>query len=214
MVQTSAAVDQPKDKDMRRISFIVVAGLVAIGGVRSVTRVSLLSGSSESAEVTRIPNRFVCDLPGVEVRDVRDAAAVRLADQDGVIGIVVNGQARSYLKSGMDQPATHIAYDSIDGVHVAVAFCELTDDARVFCGDPDAMRSVRVGGWDGDKMEIIVAEERFRFDSPAIGLEEIPLRSMSWSGWRTLHPRTKIFLGSAAADHEDPDRQLDSGLRR
>ena len=185
---------------MTRLSRILAIGVIAILSTHAAVkaRSAAKTGAPAAKEAPPIDydDTLVIDVPGVEVKEVYRPDEVELRDDHWVSGIVVDGQARAYLETGMDQPDTHIAYDNIKGVNIAVAFCNYTGDGRVFCGDSNTLRSVRVGGWADENMQLIVGDKRFAVDSKEIQLKEMPFQSMKWSEWKALHPDTDIYLGS------------------
>ena len=184
----------------KRTKYLLAALLVVflVSNIMSTTKARTSTKVCALAEIKTPPvaSALVIDVPGVEVREVYRVDEVELRDDHWVTGVVVDGQARAYLETGMDQPETHIAYDNIKGVSLAVAFCNYTGDGRVFCGDSNSLRSIRVGGWAEENMQLIVGDQRFAVDSQEIPLSELPFQSMKWSEWKGLYPNTDIYLGS------------------
>jgi len=138
---------------------------------------------------------MVLDIPGVRVTKVYRPDQVNLSDDHFVIGVVINGQARAYVETGMYEPENHIAYDRLGGTEIAVAFCSKTGDSRVFCGDRETVESIWVGGWRNYNMELLVGDQRHSVDAKNIPVEEVSFRTMAWSEWKALFPTTDVYLG-------------------
>ena len=176
------------------IAAVWILGFVSSGA--SGNPVKAIERSQSAASVGHnTADEFLIEAPGIRVRKVYAAAEVRIPGDHFVTGVVINGQARAYLETGMAQPESHIAYDRIGGRDLAVAYCDKTGDSRVFCGDRKTIESIRVGGWRNENMELLIGKDRFALDSAAIPLEEVEFKTLPWMEWKAMHPDTDLYLG-------------------
>lgn len=154
---------------------------------------------------------FESGIAGIEVTNLYYADQISLADDHFVIGVEVDGESRAYLETGMDQPHTHIAHDEVNGVNVAVTFCDRTGEARVFCGAEDELQDIRVGGWSNESMELLIDGIRLAQDSLKIKIRELQPQLMKWSEWKKLHPMTKLYIGDFTNALVQPKTVMERG---
>lgn len=177
---------------------VVAAVIVAVGSREN----SEPGRQGPTAVVTASPSdEWLVDLPGLEVRQLFRPDQVNVPDEISVIGVVVDGEARAYLKAGMGAPESHLAYDRIGQADIAVAFCSRTRRSRVFVGDSDVIHSIRVGGWKDEDMQLLVGENRFALSAKDTGFGEPEYQSISWGEWRRAHPDTLLYLGDLKAHY-------------
>lgn len=126
------------------------------------------------------------------------AAETDLEDEAVVIGIVVNGEARAYLREAFELlPEHHVVADTIQSRSIAVTHCDFQRCTRVLAASqPDQPLDIRIGGWRDDQtMELIVDGRKFSQKSADIPLAEIPSSETTWGQWRKEHPDTLVYLG-------------------
>lgn len=139
------------------------------------------------------------DIPPIERPVLVPAADARIDDDAIIIGIVVKGEPRAYLRDAFALgPFNHILRDTIQSTPVAVTHCDRLLCTRVFASqDPSRPLNIRVGGWREDQtMDLIVNGNRFSQKSPVIPLADIPFSEATWGQWRQQHPDTLIYLGA------------------
>jgi hypothetical protein len=140
------------------------------------------------------------DVPAIENPPLEYADEVGLEDDAIVIGIVVNGEPRAYLREAFDMsPNFHVVTDSIDSMPVAITHCDRLRCTRVFTGSQlEEPGSIRVGGWRTDQtMALIVQEEEYSQKSAEIPLDDVPFLELPWGMWRELFPDTMVYLGKS-----------------
>jgi len=180
--------------------------LAAIGIGLTVATVIVVSPprSDQQPQLSQVRRRYKLpamsiDVPPIERPVLVPAADARIDDESIVIGIVVDGEPRAYLRDAFALgPLNHIVRDTIQSTSVAVTHCDRILCTRVFMSrDPSNPWSIRVGGWRDDQtMDLIVNGSRFSQKSPLIPLADIPFSEATWGQWRQKHPDTLIYLGA------------------
>ena len=143
-------------------------------------------------------NPMRLDIPPIDEPPLEYADDVNLEDEAIVIGIVVNGEPRAYLREAFEMhPHRHVVTDSIDSTPVAITHCDRLRCTRVFTGrDLEDPRTIRVGGWRPDQsLGLIVKEQEYSQHSPEIPLDEVPFVELPWGLWRELFPDTLVYVG-------------------
>ncbi len=138
------------------------------------------------------------DVPAVIDPQLEYADEVALDDEAIVIGIVVNGEPRAYLRDAFEMdPRLHVVSDSIDSTPVAITHCDRVRCTRVLTGPQlEDLDSIRVGGWRADQtLALIVGEEEYSQKSPEIPLADVPYLEIPWSQWRELFPESLVYVG-------------------
>jgi uncharacterized protein DUF3179 len=157
----------------------------------------LAATTDASGEPTQYtPMRF--DVPSIENPPLEYADDVVLDDDAMVIGIVVNGEARAYLREAFEMdPHRHVVTDSIDSTPVAITHCDRIRCTRVFTGPELAdAKNIRVGGWGLDQtLSLLVNEAEYSQKSPKIPLADVPFLELPWGMWRELFPNSMVYLG-------------------
>ena len=141
------------------------------------------------------------DYPAIEEPPLEYADEVALEDEAIVIGIVVNGEPRAYLREAFaDDPQRHVVTDSIDSTPVAITHCDRIGCTRVLTGiELEETGSIRVGGWRADQtLALIVGEEEYSQKSEEIPLADVPFLELPWGMWRELFPDTLVYVGARA----------------
>lgn len=180
--------------------------LVAIGIGIALTTVFLFSGQrpDNSSQQAQSPRRYnfptmSMDIPPIDRPVLVPAADARIGDEAIVIGIVVGGEPRAYLRDAFALgPHAHIVRDTIQSTAVAVTHCDRILCTRVFVSkDPAQTLNIRVGGWRDDQtMDLIIDGSRFSQKSTLIPLADIPFAEATWGQWRQQHPDTLVYLGA------------------
>ncbi|HUE71803.1 MAG TPA: DUF3179 domain-containing (seleno)protein [Pirellulaceae bacterium] len=156
-------------------------------------------------DVARPPTRHMplrLDVPAIENPPLEYADEVGLDDEAIVIGIVVNGEPRAYLREAFDtSPNFHVVTDTIDSTPVAITHCDRLRCTRVFTGPQlEEPGSIRGGGWRVDQtLALIVDEQEYSQKSPEIPLDEVPFLELPWGMWRELFPDTLVYVGQSGA---------------
>ena len=153
---------------------------------------------ASGAALEFVPERI--EAPAVENPSLEYAEDVPLDDEAMVIGIVVNGEARAYVRDALGmEPRRHVVTDSFDSTPVAITHCDRINCTRVFAGPELAMSgTIRVGGWREDQtLELIVNEQQYSQKSSQIPLADVPFLELPWGMWRELFPDTLVYVGKS-----------------
>lgn len=146
-----------------------------------------------------------------------------LPDEDMVIGVVVDGQARAYPVRSLWEESGHTVNDTLGGTPVAVAMCPLAGVGAAFSRRA-GRETLEIGSLTRVERGSLVLYDRrshttYRlltgeaFSGPRSGeaLERLPTIFTTWGRWRTAHPGTTLQATPGAGS----DYQLDaSRLRR
>jgi hypothetical protein len=129
-----------------------------------------------------------------------------LEDDAEVIGVWIEGRARAYGIAALSAgPEFHVVNDVLSDRPVTVAYCDLTDCARVFTsktrGSPF---DIGVGGLDKDMgMMLYVDGARYALkdgknlthpDGLPLPYERMDYERTTWGEWRRVHPDTDVYL--------------------
>lgn len=122
--------------------------------------------------------------------------ATILADDDGVVGVIVDDQPRAYAIRALSSMQSHVVNDMIAETPVTISYCDRKDHVRAFTkkGQSEPL-DVGVGGWSGDEMLLQLSGQFYRQSSQELGLEDLKFERAAWLAWRTKHPQTKVYLG-------------------
>lgn len=138
-------------------------------------------------------------VPPLQRPPLQAAEAAVLADDQDIIGIVVNGAARAYSTRAMSAMRYHVVNDSIAGTSATVTYCDRTDCVKVFGlkGAADPL-SLSIAGWNGEELVLALDGRTYSQTSEEIPLEPLPYQRMTWKEWRELHPETLVFANPGA----------------
>ncbi len=155
--------------------------------------------SENARQKVYMPMKF--EFPAVENPPLDHADEVSIDDDAIVIGVVVNGETRAYLREAFeDHPDRHIVTDSIDETPIAVTHCDRIRCTRVFTGPKlEDAKNIHVGGWRFDQtLALIVDDKECSQKSPEIPLADVPFLELPWGMWRELFPDTLVYVGAGA----------------
>jgi uncharacterized protein DUF3179 len=149
------------------------------------------------------------DHEGISEPPVVAASAATLGDDEEILGVVVNGHARGYQLSALKQPLHHIVNDVIAGRPVSVLYCDLSQCATAYGGEPgSAALPIRHGGERDGKLVLQIQGAYYEQDSgtliePAdrprsIPYAPVPLERKTWREWKKEHPDTQVYVGGEA----------------
>jgi hypothetical protein len=141
---------------------------------------------------------MVLEVPPIDRPVLVHAADARIDDAAIIIGVVVQGEARAYLRDAFALgPLSHIVRDKIQATPIAVTHCDRLLCTRVFAGnDPNRPLNIRVSGWRSDQtMELVIDGKQYSQKFPILPLAELPFSEATWGQWRKKYPDTLIYLG-------------------
>ncbi len=145
------------------------------------------------------------------------AAGRTISDDDYVLGVELNGEARAYPLSMLAKPARHVLNDTLGGQSIAVTWCGISLSPLVFsravagrtlsfCStgelyrDNLILRDVETSSrWPQLKGEAL--------EGPLTGgkLAGIPVVWTRWKTWRIEHPQTTVLNLPLATDFSQHD---------
>ena len=143
-------------------------------------------------------------IPALTKPDFVKASRVEyLAEDDLVLGVVVNGEAKAYPENiGWWH---EIVNDEIGGRHVSVTFCPLTGTGLVFEANDGGPFELGVSGllfnnnlvmYDRRDDETLYPQVYFTGVSgtrTGESLNLLPVVETTWSTWKRLHPETEVI---------------------
>lgn len=141
------------------------------------------------------------DIPGICAPQLLPAGTVNLKDEEVVIGVVVGGLSRAYLRKAFDGHEHHVVNDLVGIAPISVTHYKLARCTRVLTHQAGVEQplGIRIGGWNREygMMMVIVNEQRYLQLSPDIPLLDVPYSEVTWGEWRREHPDSLIYLGSS-----------------
>jgi predicted GH43/DUF377 family glycosyl hydrolase/thiol-disulfide isomerase/thioredoxin len=181
-----------------------------VGVAEAFTRATPTAGGSAASGRSRIGDRIrgqaiAAALPPMEAPTVVPSArASHVRDEDVVLGVVVGRASRAY--PWWIAKNFHVINDTVDGVPVAIAFCEQCTGAAAYRRDLDGrVLSIEVAGvYNGT---IILRDRQTRtlwapfsgkaLEGPLAGraLERLPLSLTRWAEWKTRYPDAEVIWG-------------------
>lgn len=184
----------------------ILTALFAAGICLSYVSVSKEPAFSRSNVSKQATSRYYyppmkIDLPPIDEPALHFADEAAIDDEAIVIGIVVGGEARAYLRKAFENsPSRHVVTDEIESTPVAITHCDRIGCTRVLTSSqPEDPWKLRVGGWRDDQtMELIVNGREFSQKSDKIPLADVPFLELPWGMWRELFPDTLVYVGASA----------------
>lgn len=125
-----------------------------------------------------------------------------VADDDMVLGIVGDGEARAYKRDAIARP--HFFNDTVGDNPLMISYCILCNSAMAFVRELDGkavdMKCVTAFNnniiyYDKDTGNYIQQIDGVVFYGPDTGkqLKPYPVVQATWGNWKKLHPDTKYF---------------------
>ena len=143
------------------------------------------------------------DFPPITKPELVSADDAKLADDQIVIGVIVDGEPRAYVRDAFVlDPRRHVVLDSVRYRQIAITYCDRRLCSRVLTGtEPGQPLNLSIGGWREDQtLELIVNERRFSHLAADIPLVDLPHFMFAWGLWKRQHPDTLVYLGNLAAE--------------
>lgn len=135
------------------------------------------------------------------------AEGAAIADDEEVIGVEVNGEARAYRLGALSEPSSHLVQDVIGGVPVSVVYCDLTDCAQAFTeAEGAAPLDLQIAGVIDGGMVVIIGGVYYyqKSGTPVESGGNVPAAPpfrlltparMDWKSWVGRHPGTDVYVG-------------------
>lgn len=184
------------------------------GGAKSKTRNE--RPATDSQRSTGYPSRppATFEVEGIIHPSLCRPSDVVLPDNEKVIGVVVDGEARAYVVKALsvtnfrspEDCAAHLVTDSVREQPLWVVHCNLTHSTRVLTSDPqEPAPNVRIGGWS-DGLRLMVGTRRFDQNDESLPLSDVDYTMSCWKNWLTTHPGTLVYTGGACFKTSTPSR--------
>lgn len=146
--------------------------------------------------------------PGSAERLSNEAASSRIDADSIILGVVVEGEARAYLRDQIARP--HYFTDSVGDKRLVVSYCILCNSATAFeaslHGRPMDLRCVTAFNnniiyFDRASGNYIQQLEATVIAGPDTGasLAGVPVVIARWDDWRKLYPHTTLYFAPPTA---------------
>ena len=138
------------------------------------------------------------EVRGISDPKFLDPESASLAPSDAIIGLLVDGQPRAYLRRSLSGIAKkHVVSDQTDEGRITVTHCDLSNCTRVFVEPTgEQLKDIRVGGLqDNATLDLLIDGQRYPQRDQKIPLAEFPFVETSWERWLADHPQTKVYAG-------------------
>jgi hypothetical protein len=153
--------------------------------------------------VAALAGAWMIDLPrvdrpisGIERPPTRSAENAAIADDEQVIGVLVNGYARAYLISVMSpSPSHHVVNDVLADQSISVTYCGLYKTCAVFSDAKSRPLKIGIAGLSDEGMLIDVDGASYSHAGGKCPIPAWNYQIMSWKEWRTLHPNSDLYAG-------------------
>lgn len=175
----------------------------------------------DEAHLKAGPYPPLVDFPVVPAAD----AGPVVRDNDFVVGVEINGEARAYPINMLAQPENHVLDDTLGNRPIAVTWCGVCQAAIVYLRRVEG-RTLNLhvdGSMYLENMVMKDAETASTWpqllgraiDGPLQGrlLERIPSIWTDWKSWRTAHPATTVLELPLAVDHYHHELGLERSAR-
>ncbi|HUF68182.1 MAG TPA: DUF3179 domain-containing (seleno)protein [Longimicrobiales bacterium] len=176
--------ESPSDIEVPEFSCVIPAGEIFDGGP-----------GKDGIPALWNPDLVAADGPGLEY----------LQDDDRVIGLFWNGQAIAIPHNiGWWHEIVNL---DLEGLQVAVTFCPLTGSSLAFDRSAIGGSTFGVSGllyrnnlimYDRNQPESLWPQMARGARCGALSgtsLDMVPVIEMTWAGWRSLHPDTRVISG-------------------
>jgi hypothetical protein len=152
--------------------------------------------------------------PGKTRPPTLPAAKAALADEDEVLGVLVEGKARAYSIKALVLAQDHVVNDLVQDVPVSVTYCSYTSCAKAFTlSDRGKPLEVNVGGLADQRLLVLIKGQLYYQDSLEPYVDRtgraqasgpfpypcLPLTRTTWKEWKTLHPDTDVYIGDKSS---------------
>ncbi|MFQ5523140.1 MAG: DUF3179 domain-containing (seleno)protein [Acidimicrobiia bacterium] len=145
-----------------------------------------------------------------------EQAGSMIGDEEDVIGVEINGDARAFPISWSFRP--HLIQDTIGGEPVLMSYCLLSNYGIAFRAELDGepMHCIMPIQWEnnmviydtaGDRLIQQIEGKVLYGEGVGRSLDSYPTQIMPWSAWQRLHPETKVL-------HNPPAGVWDRFVRR
>lgn len=202
---------------LRSISGCVLASALACCFGCAEDEVAPPAPPAPTAEMARLqlsPGSSPFIVPGVRNPEMLSAEdATLLADDDRVVGVIVDDQSRAYAVRALAFMQSLVVNDFLNQTPVTISYCNRKDHVRAFTKKGrNAPLELDVGGWSGDELLLRLGGQFYRQSSPELSLDELKFERTTWLDWRTKHPQTKVYLGHLHISKK-PTTPVSEGLK-
>ena len=192
--------------------------LEAVGEINATTGSPLQPGMEPGPE-NYSPMVALSPQPEVVEFDIApaDGDDLDVRDDELVVGVVIDGEARAYPINMLTMPQREIINDELAGREIAVTWCHLCHYGIVFDRRAgEQILTFRVSGklWGGNLIMFDsqtgsewsqVLGEAMQGSLRGTVLEVVPSQIMDWTSWRAIHPQTTVFVMPRLVSHYEKD---------
>jgi hypothetical protein len=213
--QCTAGIISMHNRSLKKLSILVTALIVGeaitVATIYFTQRAALNRDTFRAYSVQgKTPDRYEVSYEAIQQPPTHAASAVRLRDDEEVIGIEVGSKARAYRISAMQGPLEHIINDLIDGVPVTVSYCNVNECVRAFTDAASrAPLDISQAGLKGGERMLLrtrgvvyLQDSREPVDpqagTPPFPYHSFPATRITWKAWRQMHPDTDVYIGVSA----------------
>lgn len=175
---------------MTRLGYALVAVMLMAGAAYPV----LNRWAGQPNELELLPPVALSE-PGQMELSFHRGDGVTVPAEAPVIGLAINGKARTYLVWGMSQPKWHLAHDNFGGQPVTVTYCDWQDCARALDRGEVPAAAIRLAGFAEGQMQLAIGQGQHGQADDNLPLAEVPMERTTWGQWREAHPESEIYLG-------------------
>jgi hypothetical protein len=182
-------------------------------------RVVTKSADQGRAGAARLPHKEGEAYPPlVEFPIVRpETAQADIHDEDFVLGVEIDGQARAYPLNELDAPERHVVNDTLGGEPIAVTWCGLCRSPLVYSRRVANKTLTFVVTGELERENLVMKDletqtewaqipgEPLRGPLDGHRLEPRPSVWTDWKTWKTEHPDTTVLNLSRVSDENHHD---------
>ncbi len=183
---------------VRYILLTVVIVLAASGGAYVGNLVVENWSKPDYSSIGEEPvNAILEETPAVMAPDERRfllVSEVTLPDDAEVIAVEIDGVHYAFPKLYMEGIGDHIVSEVIEGLPIAVTYCNETECVRVFT-DQEATGKIDLlqNGLQDGGLALLLGDEVYLQESEEIPLDDYAFTVQRWGQWKTDHPDGQVL---------------------
>jgi hypothetical protein len=180
------------------IPALMVVGLVVLSQQARQESEQQLGPSAPAAKPSEPVWARQLEVRGISDPEFLDPDAVDLPPSEPIIGLVVDGEPRAYVRKSLSGIAKrHVISDQAEEGRITVTHCDLSSCTRVFVEPTgEKLKDIRVGGLkENSTLELLIDGQRYPQRDQKIPLAEFPFVETTWERWLADHPQTKVYTG-------------------
>lgn len=190
------------------VAAVAAAEAAVVVGSYGLERATLKRDENKASMARGAPRTLSrrVEMPGLSRPAAVAAGESGMADDEEVIGVVVDGRPRAYRLKALAYPPWHIVNDVIGDRPVTVAHCDVSGCTKAYLGPAGSgPLDVAQAGLVEGEMVVKVGATAYvhrtgRPVGPASGAAALPYPEHEWTrttwrAWSDRHPATDVFVG-------------------